>query len=189
MYAISCNSLTCTSLLVQMGSTRWFSNSWQIPSLFHWQLCLMSPWDLVYYRWREIPPFFCPMYNSGGSRAPGEYRSVSPTSVVGELMDKLVTRRIQLYLERSTFLSTIQHGSCSEWSCAMDLFLVWGSCTVARSAGSDNVLGVAFIDSIKAFDEVHHSQLLMRTESQGIRSHTLRCVTDFLVNRIFCVQI
>ena len=137
--------------------------------------------------WKTAVVF--PMYKSGERRAPGNYRPVSLTSVVGELMEKLVTRRIQEFLERNQLLSNRQHGFRSKRSCATNLVLARERWTAARSAESDNELEVAFIDFSKALDKVPHVQLLMRMDSLGDRSHILRWVTDFLLNRIFCVQI
>ena len=51
----------------------------------------------------------CPMYKSGGRRAPGDYRPVSLTSVVGKLMKNWSPDGFKSFLERNQLLSNSQH--------------------------------------------------------------------------------
>ena len=71
----------------------------------------------------------------------------------------------------------------------MNLVHTRGQWTAARSAESDNGLKLAFVDFSEVFNKVSHAQLLMKMDLLEIWSHTLWWVTNFLVNRTFCVQI
>ena len=60
------------------------------------------------YEWKQA--IISPQHKGGSRQNPANYRPVSLTSVVCKVMERLITRRMQTYLERAGLLSKSQHG-------------------------------------------------------------------------------
>ena len=102
-------------------------------------------------------------------------------------MERIVTRLIQLHLDKNNLLHDGQHGFRPGRSCITNLLIARESWAQARSRKRD--IDVIYIDFSKAFDKVPHKRLINKLSAYGIGGGTLQWVADFLSNRTFRVRI
>ena len=98
-----------------------------------------------------------PIHKSGDIGRIKNYRPISLSSVVGKLLERVVTRNIVDYMPRSGLISPQQHGFKSGRSCTTLLTKVchhWMQILDNRSPPDVHVI---FLDWSKAFDKVSHS--------------------------------
>ena len=127
--------------------------------------------------WREA--LVVPIFKSGSRSAPTNYRPIALLSVVSKVLEKIVHRRLNMFLQ--PILSSKQSGFrkrdstefqltrlVQQWSNAMD---------------ESQFVGVIFLDIKKAFDRVYLPGLLYKLEAAGVRGRALQWFRNFLQNR------
>ena len=127
--------------------------------------------------WKEA--LVVPVFKSGAKSDPTNYRPIALLSVVCKVMEKIVHRRLNAFLE--PVLTAKQSGFkkkdgtqlqlvrlIQEWSTSMD---------------DSHLVGVVFFDIRKAFDRVWLPGLLHKLRSVGVRGKALAWFNSYLVGR------
>lgn len=117
------------------------------------------------HQWREatVIPLLKP-------RKPGtdktSYRPIALTSCLGKLLEKIVNRRVQRYLELSSFFTTTQSGFRSAHSTLDGLSRLEHSAHLALQEHHFYV--ATFLDIAAAFDTIWHHGLLLKLKQVGL---------------------
>ena len=127
--------------------------------------------------WKEA--LIVPVHKSGSKSSPSNYRPIALLSIVSKVMDKIVLKRLNAFLE--PLLSPKQSGFrrkdgtspqllrlVQEWSTALD---------------SSQLVGVIFFDLKKAFDRVCLPGLLLKLKAAGVQGKALSWCESYLTGR------
>ena len=130
--------------------------------------------------WREA--IVRPVYKSKGERSsPLNYRPISLTCGTSKLMERMVCREIQNFLEKNSLSCQHQHGFISRRSCLTSIVTTLKDFQYAVDRGS--FVSVVYIDYTKAFDIIPIPLLLHKCRSIGIEGSLLRWIEAFLTER------
>lgn len=128
-----------------------------------------------------------PIYKSGNSDDPKNYRPISLLPTISKILEKIVNKRLVNYLESNNLLSDRQFGFRRN-KCTKDAIeLLTNSISSHLDSGLSCV--AVFLDLAKAFDTVSIPILLRKLENLGIRGVTLDWFKSYLSDRHQVVQI
>ncbi|KAK4832412.1 hypothetical protein QYF61_023091 [Mycteria americana] len=122
-----------------------------------------------------------PIYRKGRKEDPGNYRPVSLTSVLGEVMEQIILSAITRHVENNQGIKPSQHGFRKGRSCLTNLISFYDKVTHLVDEGK--AVDVVYLDFSKAFDTVSHSILLEKLAAHGLDRCTLRWVKNWLDGR------
>ena len=105
-----------------------------------------------------------PIFKKGEKSDPANYRGITVTTVILKVIEHILNRRHNTFLERSQ--STLQKGFSAGRS-SIDAALILSE-SIAEAHNSKKPLIVAMLDAQKAFDVVDHDTLLRRLYFDGI---------------------
>ena len=128
-----------------------------------------------------------PVPKKGDKTDPRNYRPISIISVMSKVFEKYVNDHIVRYLEDNKIISDTQYGFRQKRSTGDLLNYV----SHLWSLAIDNY-GETFaiaLDISKAFDMVWHENLLLKLETYGFNSDTIRWIRSFLNNRQISVVV
>ena len=125
-----------------------------------------------------------PIHKKGPRNEAGNYRPVSLTSVVCKLLESIIRDHMLNYFN-NTVITEFQHGFVRGRSCLTNLLEVFEHWTSSMDEGYG--VDVIYLDYRKAFDTVPHKRLLMKLKMLGIRGNVLKCIANFLQNRMMRV--
>lgn len=129
-----------------------------------------------------------PIHKSGDIANIKNYRPISLCSVVGKMLERVVTRNVVEYMQTSGLISPQQHGFISGRSCTTLLTKVchhWSQILDERSPPDVDVI---FLDWSKAFDKVSHSILLSKLHQYGICGSVWSWISSFLLDRFVSIS-
>ena len=106
---------------------------------------------------------------------------VSLTSVVGKLMERMVKKEIDLYVEKNGLMAYSQHGFRAGRSPQTNLIEFLDGTTKWHDEGKS--FDVVYLDFSKAFDVVCHKRLMVKLEAIGIRGKLLQWIKDWISRR------
>jgi len=118
---------------------------------------------------------------------PESYRPISLTSTICKVMEKMVTSRLQWFLEKNNLLSKNQTGFRKNKSTTHHILRLQDY-ILKKLKNKESVLAV-FIDFERAYDMLHVPTLLQKLQNIGITGHTLNWIESFLSNRTFQVKV
>ena len=121
------------------------------------------------------------MFKKGDKSIPSNYRSVSLSSIVVKMLERLIHNRMSKFLNTNNRLVSFQHGVRRGHSCQTQLLSTvhdW-----VKSIDGKASSHVVFLDFCKAFDSVPHRRLLLKLEHIGVRGTLLRWIKAFLSDR------
>ena len=121
------------------------------------------------------------MFKNGQKHLPGNYSSVSLTSVANKIMEKLVRNEKMAHMTRNNLLSSLQHGFEQGRSCTTQLLEVLGKWTEAIEQGDS--VDAMYLDFPKAFNTVPYQRLLVKLAGEGIGGKVLQWIAAFLDGR------
>ncbi|PKU40376.1 rna-directed dna polymerase from mobile element jockey-like [Limosa lapponica baueri] len=106
--------------------------------------------------WRKanVTPFF----KEGKKEDPGNYRPVSFTSIVGNMVGQFILDVISKHVEEENVIKNGQHGFTKENSCLTDLIAFCDRMTGWVDEG--RAVGIIYLNFSKAFDTVFHNILI-----------------------------
>ena len=113
--------------------------------------------------------------------SPGNYRPISLTSLVVKIAERIIHRKMSVFLEANGKLNPNQHGFRQKHSCQTQLLETVHQWANIINAGQST--HAVFIDFSKAFDTVPHERLLLKLDHVGMRGPLLRWIRGFLTNR------
>ena len=109
------------------------------------------------------------------------YRPVSLLPVISKILEKLVQKRINHFLQKKMLLFDSQFGFRSKHS-TIDAILEFIGKVIKGFDKGDKTLAV-FLDLSKAFDTLPHETLLKKLENFGIRGKALQWFRSYLSDR------
>ena len=129
--------------------------------------------------WRQV--YVTPIPKGPPSSPVANYRPIFITSVLFKVFERLVSVRLERFVERSGVLPTIQFaylkglGTCDALLCV--------SHTLQSALESEQEASIVQIDFSAAFDRVNHLGILYKFCCVGIGCSILSILTQFLSNR------
>ncbi len=109
------------------------------------------------------------------------YRPISLLSTINKIMEKLMYKRLIIFLNKNKILYEYQFGFRENYSTSMALIEIVDNILKDLEAGK-YVAGI-YLDLSKAFDTVDHKILLHKLNHYGIRGQTLNWLKSYLSNR------
>lgn len=128
-----------------------------------------------------------PIYKSGQKTDPGNYRPISVLPVLSKILEKILHKRLETYLQSINYISSQQYGfrpKSNTLTATIDLVT-----KIKYNIDNKNIVLGIFIDLKKAFDTVSHKLLLKKLENIGITGNALKIFASYLANRSQVVRI
>ncbi|CAH2087428.1 unnamed protein product [Euphydryas editha] len=119
-----------------------------------------------------------PIYKSGLTSEPGNYRPISVLPVISKILEKILHNRLEKYLKSINFITERQYGfrpRSNTLTATADLVT-----KIKYSIDSKNTVVGVFIDLKKAFDTVSHKLLLQKLEAINITGTALKMFDSYL---------
>ena len=127
---------------------------------------------IVPSEWKEIN--ITPLFKKGSRNKPENYRPVSSTSVVCNLLETLIRDHMVEFLVKHKLINTSQHGFLKERSCLTNLLCFFEE--ISKWVDSGSPVDVIYLDFQKAFDKVPHQRLLLKLKAHGIGNDVINCI-------------
>ena len=128
-----------------------------------------------------IPKEGCDLEDAGG------YRPISLLSVLGKVVEHIVTKRLTFWLESGKKLSQHQYGFRKQKSTELALWNFVGAAYTAMLGRRQ--LGVVSLDLKSAYDSVWGAGLVSRMIALGAPSYLVRWVSSFIDSRTAVVVV
>jgi len=128
-----------------------------------------------------------PIFKSGDSKFPGNYRPISTLSVMSKIFEKLMQKQLSHFINSNNILSPVQFGFVRN-SSTSDAILEFLD-NICNSLEKKHSVMAVFLDFSKAFDTVQHDILLQKLDFLGIRGITLKWFESYLVSRLQYVSV
>ena len=123
------------------------------------------------------------IFKGGEKSKPSKYRPISLTSVLGEIMERIIRDALVNHMTTNSLFCDEQHGFIKGKSCVTCTQLLEFMEDITSAIDQGHELDVIYIDFCKAFDKVPHKRLLVKIERYGIKGKILRWIREFLNNR------
>ena len=123
----------------------------------------------------------CPIFKKGSRSLPENYRPISLTTFFGKVMEKIIKKFIENYLESNDLIRDTQHGFRKGKSCLSNLLI--SQYYIMKLLDEKEVVDIIYLDFQKAFDKVPYTNLMMKVRSLGIRGKLGEWVENWLRNR------
>ena len=139
----------------------------------------------------QIPPELkkgkiTPIFKQGDREIMSNYRPISILPYFGKIMEKAISSRLKIYIDKIAILYPQQFGFSSGHSADLALVTIQELITKAIDMNKFSV-GI-FLDLAKAFDTVDHKILLRKLSFYGIRGVALLWFENYLTGRLQQVQ-
>ena len=131
-----------------------------------------------------ILPFLKP--NKDATK-PDSYRPISLTPTLCKIMEKMVTNRLQWYLENNNLYTKNQTGFRKHKN-TLDQIIKLQDNILKKLKNKEHLLAI-FIDFERAFDMLHIPTLHRKLQKQGIIGNTAKWIENFLSDRTFQVKV
>ena len=119
--------------------------------------------------------------------SPSSYRPISLTSTIGKLMERLVTNRLNWFLEKNLLLNNNQSGFRQGRSTQDNIIRLQDQ--INKFLRNEGYTVGIFLDFEKAYDMLWKPGLLVKLKRLGINGHTLNYIKTFLTDRTFQVKV
>lgn len=125
-----------------------------------------------------------PIYKSGASDDPSNYRPISLLSILSKILEKIIATQLVNFLESKNLLSCTQHGFRPNLSTVTALTKVTNN--IYDNMDNKTISLLTLCDLSKAFDSVSHEILLNKMYNTGIDPFLFN---DYLANRNQSVRV
>ena len=122
-----------------------------------------------------------PIHKKGSKVVPGNYRPVSLTSVIGNMMESIVKDQLVEHMMLYNLFCDAQHGFVPRCSCMTQLLVTMELWSEILDSGAP--IDAIYLDFRKAFDSVPHQRLTRKLKAYGVTDKPLRWIRDFLTGR------
>ena len=128
-----------------------------------------------------------PLYKKGSTSELGNYRPISLLTVFSKLLEKIIYKRLYLYLMEHNLLSCQQFGFRENRSTQTATYSLLN--TILMALDKHEFVGGLFCDFHKAFDCVNHSILLEQLDYCGISGTAKKLLGSYLDGRYQRVEL
>lgn len=122
-----------------------------------------------------------PLHKGGSKCEPTNYRPISLLPQFGKLFEKIIKKRLIVFLEQNNIISNHQFGFREAHSTELAITNIQN--TLLKNLDNNDITCTVFLDLAKAFDSVDHEILLKKLEKYGIRGLPLKLLESYLINR------
>jgi len=122
-----------------------------------------------------------PIFKKGDKSNVENYRPVSLTSFYGKVLEKIIKKHIEKFLNDSKFINGTQHGFTKGRSCQTNLLICQNSVVSMIDSGSS--VDIIYLDFQKAFDKVPHGMLMEKIRGAGIGGRLADWLENWLTGR------
>lgn len=122
-----------------------------------------------------------PIFKSGCESEVGNYRPVSLLPVIGKLLEKLLHRRLLIFLDSNDYFTESQGGFRPSLSTTDTISKLLSF--VYEELNSSSSVVTIFYDLKKAFDPIDHSILLSKLKGAGVKGLCFKLLENYLTNR------
>ena len=123
-----------------------------------------------------------PLYKSKDKQECSNYRPISLLITLLKLLEKLIYKRVYLFLEKTEQIFPSQYGFRTSNSCENAVSELLSTIIKGKEEGLYTVS--LFLDLSKAFDSLDHGMMLNKVESYGICGNALQWFRSYLSNRL-----
>ena len=139
-----------------------------------------------------VPPKFkqatiIPIYKSGPESNYSNYRPISLLPCLSKVMERVVYKQVNEFLERNEVLSRNQYGFRKKHQIQHAILKLLCNITENKEKLMDTI--AIFLDIQKAFDTVSHDILLRKLEFYKFDKKSIKWFKSFLEDRTQCVKI
>ena len=103
---------------------------------------------------------------------PGNWRPITQTSIFAKILEKLVHKRLLMYLMANNFLTDYQFGFLPSRSTQLAIFELLKQ--IYSAFNNKKIFGAICLDVSKAFDCINHVKLFEKMKSCGMSNSVLR---------------
>ena len=128
-----------------------------------------------------------PIYKSGDTADPSNYRPISILSFLSKPLEKHIYKSLYAYLNNNSFIHENRSGFRQNHSCHTALIQLVDN--LLTNINLNEFTGILFVDFAKAFDVIDHTLLLRKLELYRLPPMFLRLMSSFLSNRKQLVSI
>ena len=128
-----------------------------------------------------------PLYKSGSTSDPCNYRPISILSLIAKPLEKHLQKHLYSYVIENQLLHNDQSGFRKNHSCHTALIQL--SDDLLNNINENKFSGLIFIDFQKAFDVINHSILLQKLQILKLPPDFISLISSFLTDRNQCVVI
>jgi ribonuclease P/MRP protein subunit RPP40 len=122
-----------------------------------------------------------PIHKKGDKSIAGNYRPISLTSVIGKLLEQVITASVTKHLEVNNLIGDSQHGFRRKRSCLTNLLEFFHDMYIDYD--KYKVADIIYLDFQKAFDKVPHRRLLTKIRALGIGGKVADWIEQWLTGR------
>jgi hypothetical protein len=128
-----------------------------------------------------------PLYkNKGKIDSVDSYRPIQLLPVMSKIMDKMIARRLDFFIENNVLLCQEQSGFRKKRSTVDNLLAV--ETTIKKALEKKNEVILINFDISKAYDSINHKLLVELIQKMGIPKRMCSFIQDFLKQRKFKVR-
>lgn len=128
-----------------------------------------------------------PIFKKGDCTLLQNYRPISLTSACCKMLEHIIAKHINKFLEEHSILSDFQHGFRKGYSTITQLVTIVH--TFAKTLDMNGQIDAIFMDFSKAFDKVHHEKLIQKLKNINLPDILISWIQDYLTNRVQFVSV
>ena len=138
------------------------------------------------HQWKDA--VICPILKIGElPTEPKSYRPIALTNCICKLLERIVTKRLQAFLENGRHIAPHQSGFRAGHSTLDNLARLESAARIALI--QDDFCIAVFLDISKAFDTVWHHGLLRKLHDMGLTGNLPEFIKSFLSSRSIRVRV
>ena len=122
-----------------------------------------------------------PLYKNGSRKCLANYRPITLLLTISKVLEKLVYKRVYLFLNNNNQIYSSQYGFRSSHSCENAITELIS--TIVKNLEDHKYTVALFLDLSKAFDTLEHDLLLQKLDKYGIRGTCLNWFKSYLNGR------
>ena len=122
-----------------------------------------------------------PVFKSGSTSEPGNYRPISILTIFSKLLEKLFYNRLIAFVNKNSILHPHQFGFRTNYNTNYALAHVISS--IVDKINKNKRVILTLLDLKKAFDLINHKLLLEKMSFYGIRGMPLQWLSSYLTDR------